>query len=120
MQNAQTLIDEYQRLLRHGEADAARACLALALQVPAYRPEAQLLQGIQALQEGDAAQAFIQFAQAAPALPKRSEAMALIGKTALMQQQPQLALKLLDAAWRRDPKNTALRIGLWQARVASQ
>nr|MBF0685564.1 glycosyltransferase family 2 protein [Pseudomonas sp.] len=43
-----------------------------------------------------------------------------MGKAALAQRQPELATKLLEAAWRRDPKHTALRITLWQARLASQ
>lgn len=120
MQDAPTLIEQYQRLLRHGEADAARACLALALQVPAYRAEAQVLQGMQAFQDKEYAQAFIQFWQAAKALPSRTEIAALMGKTALAQRQAELATQLLEAAWRKDPKHTGLRITLWQARLASQ
>lgn len=120
MQDAPTLIEEYQRLLRHGEADAARACLALALQVPAYRAEAQLLQGMQAFQDKEYAQAFIQFWQAAQDLPSRTEIAALMGKAALAQQQAALATQLLEAAWRKDSKHTGLRITLWQARLASQ
>ena len=120
MQDAPTLIEQYRRLLRQDEADAARACLALALQVPAYRAEAQLLQGMQALQDRNYAQAFIQFWQAANALPRRTEIAALMGKAALAQQQAPLATRMLEAAWRKDPKHTGLRITLWQARMASQ
>lgn len=120
MQDAPTLIEQYQRLLRHGEADAARACLALALQVPAYRAEAQVLQGMQAFQDKEYAQAFIQFWQAANALPRRTEIAALMGKAALAQQQAELATQLLEAAWRKDPKHVGLRITLWQTRLASQ
>src|SRR5690606_34821328 len=75
---------------------------------------------MQALKDGEHAQAFIQFAQAAQALPQRTEVAALLGKAALAQQQAQLATKLLEAAWRRDSKHTALRINLWHARLASQ
>lgn len=120
MDEVPNIIEHYHHLRHKGDVAGARASLALAMQVPGYRAEAQLWQGMEALQAGDYPSAFLQFAQAAQALPKRADISALMGRAAMGQQKPQLAAKLLEAAWRKDPKHPALRIALWQARLASQ
>lgn len=115
-----TIMDEYHRLSRDGDTDGAQKLLALALQVPTYRAEAQLSRGIAALQGGDYPEAFLWLAQAAEALPQRPDVAALLGRAALGQNQPELARKLLEAAWRRHPTDPKLRVVLWQARAACQ
>lgn len=115
-----TIIEHYQDLLRAGDTDAANAALTLAAQVPAYRAEAQLWRGMDALNAGRCHEAFLLFSQAAQAQPQRPEIAALMGRAAMGQHQPQLARQLLEAAWRKHPTHPALRIALWQARLATQ
>lgn len=115
-----TIMDQYHRLRRDGDTAGAENILALALQVPSYRAEAQLWRGITALHNGDYPEAFLWLAQAAEAMPQRPDVAALLGRAAMGQNQPELARKLLEAAWRRHPTDPALRVVLWQARAACQ
>ena len=109
-------MDHFHRDRQAGQHGSAVACLERALQTPEYRPEALIWKGIEALQQQQPHHAFIYLASAAHALPRRADIRALAGRSILAQQQPELAARLLKAAWQQMPADPLLRITLWQAR----
>jgi GT2 family glycosyltransferase len=111
-----TLMDHFHRDRQAGQHGSAVACLERALQTPEYRPEALIWKGIEALQQQQPHHAFIYLASAAHALPRRADIRALAGRSILAQQQPELAARLLKAAWQQMPADPLLRVTLWQAR----
>lgn len=115
-----SVIDHYHRLLRSGNTDEARSVLALALDVPEYRAEAQMLKGVEALRAENYPEAMRWLSQAAEGLPQRSDIPTLMGRAALAQDRPEFGLKLLEAAALKHPTDPILRILLWQTRAATQ
>lgn len=113
-------MDHFHRQRQNGQHGDAAACLERALQTPEYRPEALVWKGIQALQEQRPTHAFIYLTSAANALPDRADIRALVGRSILAQQQPELAARQLAAAWQQMPADPALRITLWQARSKTE
>lgn len=111
----ETLLEIHHRRRQAGERVDAELALTLALQVPEYRAEALICKGVDALHENRPQQAFLDFALAAQALPQRADLPALLAHAARLQQQPQLATALLQAAWEKAPSNRDLRQHLWQA-----
>ena len=106
---------------RHREAqehELAAAMLELALQTPEYRPEALIWKGIDAL-PNDPKLAFIYLSNAAHTLPDRADVHALLGRSMLAQDQPELAARYLSAIWQKLPNDPALRMMLWHARSQS-
>lgn len=115
-----TLMDHFHRDRQAGQHGSAVACLERALQTPEYRPEALIWKGIESLQKQRPHHAFIYLTSAAHALPLRADIRALAGRSILAQQQPELAARLLTAAWQQMPADPALRIMLWHARSKTE
>ncbi|WP_434772257.1 glycosyltransferase [Pseudomonas entomophila] len=112
-------MDMFHRHQQANEHEAAAAVLERALQVPAYRPEALVWKGIAALPQTPKL-AFLFFAEAAQALPKRADIHALVGRSLLAQGNPALATRYLTHAWKTQPNDLALRLSLWEARSQSE
>ena len=110
------LYHRYRQAENHGQAAAT---LELAMQTPEYRPEAMIWKGINALAT-DPQQAFIFLSNAAHALPDRADVHALVGRSILAQNRPDLATRYLAAAWQKSPHDLGLRLTLWQARSQSE
>jgi GT2 family glycosyltransferase len=114
-----TLMEQFHHARQNGEHGSAMFLIDKALQTPEYRPEALIWKGIEALQQQRLHHAFLFLGSAAQALPGRADVRALAGRSALALQQPELATRLLAAAWQQMPTDPALRIMLWHARSQS-
>ena len=108
-------MEAFHRARQTGERGQAMFFLEKALQTPAYRPEALIWKGIEALQQQRPQHAFIYLTSAADALPSRADVRAMVGRSVLAQQQTERAVQFLTAAWQQMPTNVALRISRWQA-----
>lgn len=106
----------FHRERQNGQHGSASAHLERALHTPEYRSEALIWKGIDALQQHKPQDAFVHLSNAAAALPRRTDILALTARCIQAQQQPDLATRFLAAAWRDHPTDTALRLALWQAR----
>jgi GT2 family glycosyltransferase len=114
-----TLMEQFHHARHLGEHERAMFFIDQALQTPEYRPEALIWRGIEALQQQRLHHAFLFFGSAAQATPGRADVRALIGRSVLALQQPELATRLLASAWQQMPAEPSLRIMLWHARSQS-
>ncbi|MGA9220509.1 MAG: glycosyltransferase family 2 protein [Pseudomonas graminis] len=112
-------MEQFHHARQIGEHGSAMFLIDKALQTPEYRPEALIWKGIEALQQQRLHHAFLFLGSAAQALPGRADVRALAGRSALALQQPELATRLLAAAWQQMPTDPGLRIMLWHARSQS-
>ena len=112
-------MDLFHRHRQANEHGLAAAALERALQIPEYRPEACIWNGIEALPR-DPKLAFIFFSDAADALPQRADVHALIGRSLLAQGLPALASRYLTEVWKQMPDDVSLRMMLWQARSQAE
>lgn|GEM_PF-392418 len=111
-----TLMDKFHLARQRGEPEQAIFFLDKALNTSAYRAEALIWKGIDAMQARAYHPAFLYLGSAAALLPTRSDVQALAGRAVLALGKPALASRLLTDAWKQNPTDSTLRSMLWQAR----
>lgn len=115
-----TLMERFHLARQAGEPEQASFFLNKALHTSEYRAEALIWKGIGAMQQQELNPAFLYLSSAAAALPKRADTKALTGRVVLALGKPELATKLLTAAWKQNPADTTLRSMLWQSRSRTE
>nr|WP_019367390.1 glycosyltransferase family 2 protein [Pseudomonas luteola] len=99
--------------LKAEDKSASQTVLRLALQIPSYRDEALIWEGITALREGKPSEAFINFARVCEHLPKRADTKALLSHSIEQLGSPKLTEKFLQAALKTFPTDAILRKHYW-------
>lgn len=102
-------------LLKEGYCDSDLAELTLALQIPGYRDEALVWQGLAALRKGRPDEAVLPLARASENLPHRADLKALLGRSMHKLGHPDQAAVFLQTALQRFPSEAALRRPYWEA-----
>lgn len=115
-----TLMERFHLARQAGEPEQASFFLNKALHTSEYRAEALIWKGIGAMQQQQLNPAFLYLSSAAAALPQRADTKALTGRVVLALGKPELATRLLTAAWKQNPTDSTLRTMLWQSRSRTE
>lgn len=103
-----------QQTRTNGDLAAITDLLCLALKTSAYQPEAQLWIGINRMQQGKPADAFLSLACAIQKLPQHPEPLALLVKSLRLRSETAMAKNLVTAALQRFPAASILRQLYWE------